>query len=63
MQPGEVRSPVGIAGHNLAVEHCCFGRQLVELHLVQPVVVGGHCLGGNGAAGDDEAELGHGLRM
>src|SRR5262249_62139114 len=35
----------------------------VELHLVHPPVAGGHCLGGNGAAGDDEAELGHGLRM
>jgi len=30
VQPGEVRSPVGIAGYNLAVEHCRFGRQLVQ---------------------------------
>jgi hypothetical protein len=30
MQPGEVRTPIGIAGHNLAVEHRCLGRQLVQ---------------------------------
>src|SRR5262249_29385986 len=28
--------------------------------LVHPAVAPGHCLGGNGAAGDDEGELGHG---
>ena len=98
VQPGKVRTPVGIAGHNLAIEHCRLGRQLVqqlcdggealgeivpvaaedhdtrahlvdlhaiavELHLVQPAVAGGHVFGRHGAAGWDEAELGHDLRM
>src|SRR5262245_9251750 len=35
----------------------------IELHLVRPVVAGGPCLGGDGAARLDEAELGHDLRM
>jgi hypothetical protein len=26
VQPGEVRTPVDIAGHDLAIEHCRFGR-------------------------------------
>jgi len=95
VESGEVRTPVGIAGHNLAIEHGRFGRQLVqqlsnrreplrevvpvaavdnntrahlvglhavavEFHLVQPVVASGHRLGGNRAAGLDEAERGHG---
>ena len=30
MQPGEVRTPIGIAGYNLAVEHCRFGWELVQ---------------------------------
>jgi hypothetical protein len=30
VQPGEVRSPVGIAGHNLAVEHYRSGRQFLQ---------------------------------
>jgi hypothetical protein len=31
VQPGEVRAAVGIAGHDLAVEHGDFGRQLKQL--------------------------------
>ena len=96
LEPGEVRTAVGIAGHNLAVEHCRLGRQLVqqlrngreplreivpiaavddyarahvvdlhtvavELHLMQPVVAGGHFLGADWAAGWDKAERGHAL--
>jgi hypothetical protein len=30
VQPGEVRSPVSIAGHDLAVEHSRFGWELVQ---------------------------------
>jgi hypothetical protein len=35
----------------------------VQLRLMQPPVAGGHFLGADWAAGLDEAELGHSLRM
>jgi hypothetical protein len=30
VQPGEIRTAVGIAGYNLAVEHCRFSWELVQ---------------------------------
>ena len=30
MQPGKVRTAVGVTGHNLAVEHGNFGWELVQ---------------------------------
>jgi len=30
MKPGEVRTAVGVVGHDVAVEHCGFRWQLVQ---------------------------------
>jgi len=39
------------------------GSVAVEFGLVQPAVAGGNCLGGDGATGWNEAELGHSFWM